>query len=161
VRLVGRCIDPAQAGSADDGQGGQQYPLAQAGATDLQIDGNQYRARVLPLARQQWPGSGGRVAAFGQRGGGAYQRLQLILLSITVLGVLGAAVASAVMARRITSPLRDLASVAKRLGRAITAKASTSAARMKSGASVPPLKPCAPKSPAANSRSAAWLIRTS
>lgn len=93
------------------------HPLAQAGATDLQIDGNQYRARVLPLARAS---NGQEAVAVLQRSVSEavapYQRLQLILLSITVLGVLGAAVASAVMARRITSPLRDLASVAKRLG---------------------------------------------
>lgn len=92
-------------------------PMDQAGATDLQIDGNQYRARVLPLARAS---NGQEAVAVLQRSVSEavapYQRLQLILLSITVLGVLGAAVASAVMARRITSPLRDLAAVAKRLG---------------------------------------------
>lgn len=92
-------------------------PMGQAGATDLQIDGNQYRARVLPLARAS---NGQEAVAVLQRSVSEavapYQRLQLILLSITVLGVLGAAVASAVMARRITSPLRDLAAVAKRLG---------------------------------------------
>lgn len=90
--------------------------MGQAGATDLQIDGNQYRARVLPLARAS---NGQEAVAVLQRSVSEavapYQRLQLILLSITVLGVLGAAVASAVMARRITSPLRDLATVAKRL----------------------------------------------
>ncbi len=93
------------------------HPMDQAAATDLQIDGNQYRARVLPLARAS---NGQEAVAVLQRSVSEavapYQRLQLILLSITVLGVLGAAVASAVMARRITSPLRDLASVAKRLG---------------------------------------------
>ncbi|WP_413456871.1 putative bifunctional diguanylate cyclase/phosphodiesterase [Herbaspirillum huttiense] len=93
------------------------HPMELAAATDLQIDGNQYRARVLPLARAS---NGQEAVAVLQRSVSEavapYQRLQLILLSITVLGVLGAAVASAVMARRITSPLRDLATVAKRLG---------------------------------------------
>ncbi|QJQ01651.1 diguanylate phosphodiesterase [Herbaspirillum rubrisubalbicans] len=88
-----------------------------AGATDLQIDGNQYRARILPLARAS---NGQEAVAVLQRSVSEavapYQRLQLILLSITVLGVLVAALASAVMARRITSPLRELAAVAKRLG---------------------------------------------
>ncbi|WP_254427008.1 bifunctional diguanylate cyclase/phosphodiesterase [Herbaspirillum sp. VT-16-41] len=88
-----------------------------AGPADLQIDGNQYRARILPLAQAS---NGQQAVAVLQRSVSEavapYQRLQVILLSITVLGVLGAAVASAVMARRITSPLRDLASVAKRLG---------------------------------------------
>ncbi|BEV16089.1 EAL domain-containing protein [Herbaspirillum sp. DW155] len=91
--------------------------MGQAGATDVQIEGNQYRARVLPLARAS---NGQEAVAVLQRSVSEavapYQRLQLILLSITVLGVLGAAVASAVMARRITSPLRELATVAKRLG---------------------------------------------
>ncbi|WP_343651402.1 EAL domain-containing protein [Herbaspirillum sp.] len=88
-----------------------------AGPADLQIDGNQYRARLLPLAHAS---NGQEAVAVLQRSVSEavapYRRLQLILLSITVLGVLGAAVASAVMARRITSPLRDLAGVAKRLG---------------------------------------------
>ncbi len=93
-------------------------PAVRAAAlADLQIDGNQYRARLLPLARAS---NGQEAVAVLQRSVSEavapYQRLQLILLSITVLGVLGGAAASAVMARRITSPLRELASVAKRLG---------------------------------------------
>ncbi len=88
-----------------------------AALADLQIDGNQYRARLLPLARAS---NGQEAVAVLQRSVSEavapYQRLQVILLSITVLGVLGGAAASAVMARRITSPLRELASVAKRLG---------------------------------------------
>ncbi|MFX5718269.1 cache domain-containing protein, partial [Acinetobacter baumannii] len=61
--------------------------MGQAGATDLQIDGNQYRARVLPLARAS---NGQEAVAVLQRSVSEavapYQRLQLILLSITVLG---------------------------------------------------------------------------
>ncbi len=94
-----------------------QPAMRAGGLIDLQIDGNQYRARLLPLAQAS---NGQQAVAVLQRSVSEavepYQRLQLILLSITVLGVLGAAVASAVLARRITSPLRDLADVAKRLG---------------------------------------------
>ncbi|WDZ94440.1 EAL domain-containing protein [Herbaspirillum sp. WKF16] len=88
-----------------------------SGVSDLQIYGNEYRARVLPLARSS---SGQEAVVVLQRSVSEavapYHRLQVILLTITILGVLIAALASAVMARRITSPLRELAAVAKRLG---------------------------------------------
>jgi diguanylate cyclase (GGDEF)-like protein len=85
--------------------------------SDLQIDGNEYRVRVLPLARS---GGDQEAVAVLQRSVSEavapYHRLQVILLTISVVGVMMAALASAVMARRITSPLRELAGVAKRLG---------------------------------------------
>lgn len=85
--------------------------------SDLQIYGNEYRARMLPLARSS---SGQEAVAVLQRSiseaVAPYHRLQVILLTISIVGVLIAALASAVMARRITSPLRELADVAKRLG---------------------------------------------
>lgn len=91
--------------------------LKASGVADLQIYGNEYRARVLPLARSS---SGQEAVAVLQRSVSEavapYHRLQVILLTISVVGVLIAALASAVMARRITSPLRELAAVAKRLG---------------------------------------------
>ncbi|MCA1326622.1 putative bifunctional diguanylate cyclase/phosphodiesterase [Herbaspirillum sp. alder98] len=91
--------------------------LHSARISDLRLDDNEYRTQLVPLARSS---SGQRAVAVLQRSVSEavapYHRLQVILLSISVLGVLIAALASAVMARRITSPLRDLAAVAKRLG---------------------------------------------
>lgn len=84
---------------------------------DLQIEGDLYRARMLPLARAS---NGQEAVAVLQRSvseaAAPYQHLQLILLGITLLGVVGGVIASTVMARRITSPLRELAEVARRLG---------------------------------------------
>ncbi|KAF1041645.1 MAG: putative signaling protein [Herbaspirillum frisingense] len=93
-------------------------PSMKTGAvSDLQIYGNEYRARLMRLARSS---SGQEAVAVLQRSiseaVAPYHRLQVILLTISVVGVLIAALASAVMARRITSPLRELAAVAKRLG---------------------------------------------
>jgi len=83
----------------------------------LRLGDNDYSARVLVLAK----GSTGQTAlAVLQRSiseaVAPYRRLQLILLSISVIGVIMAIFASAVVARRITSPLRSLAETARRLG---------------------------------------------
>ena len=83
----------------------------------LRLGDNDYSARVLVLAK----GSTGQTAlAVLQRSiseaVAPYRRLQLILLSISVIGVIMAIFASAFVARRITSPLRSLAETARRLG---------------------------------------------
>ena len=83
----------------------------------LTIGDNDYSARLLVLAK----GSSNQSAvAVLQRSiseaVAPYRRLQLILLTISVIGVVMAIFASAFVARRITSPLRSLADIAKRLG---------------------------------------------
>jgi len=83
----------------------------------LRLGDNDYSARVLVLAK----GSTGQTAlAVLQRSiseaVAPYRRLQFILLSISVIGVIMAIFASAFVARRITSPLRSLAETARRLG---------------------------------------------
>ncbi|EJL94332.1 diguanylate cyclase (GGDEF) domain-containing protein [Herbaspirillum sp. CF444] len=83
----------------------------------LKIGDNDYSARLLVLAKGA---SNQSAVAVLQRSiseaVAPYRRLQLILLTISVIGVAMAIFASAFVARRITSPLRSLADIAKRLG---------------------------------------------
>jgi len=98
----------------------QKLPLSLAHSSlvpQLTLGDNDYSARVLVLAK----GSTSQTAlAVLQRSiseaVAPYRRLQLILLSISVIGVIMAIFASAFVARRITSPLRSLAETARRLG---------------------------------------------
>jgi len=92
-------------------------PGANSFIPQLSIADNDYSARLLVLAK----GSTNQTAvAVLQRSiseaVAPYRRLQLILLTISVIGVAMAIFASAFVARRITSPLRALADIAKRLG---------------------------------------------
>lgn len=97
-----------------------QLPSTQATSSfmpQLKIGDNDYSARLLVLAK----GSTNQTAvAVLQRSiseaVAPYRRLQLILLTISVIGVVMAIFASAFVARRITSPLRSLADIANRLG---------------------------------------------
>ncbi|WP_016832394.1 EAL domain-containing protein [Herbaspirillum lusitanum] len=94
-----------------------QSPAANSFIPQLSIADNDYSARVLVLAKGQ--GSQSAVAVLQRSISEAvapYRRLQLILLSISIIGVIMAIFASAFVARRITSPLRALADIAKRLG---------------------------------------------
>lgn len=83
----------------------------------LKISDNDYSARLLAVAEGA---AGQRAVVVLQRSiseaVAPYRRLQVILLSISVIGVGLAVFASAFIARRITRPLRSLADIAKRLG---------------------------------------------
>ncbi|MFL9879744.1 EAL domain-containing protein [Herbaspirillum rhizosphaerae] len=94
-----------------------QKPDTSSFIPQLTIGDNDYSARLLVLAK----GSSNQSAvAVLQRSiseaVAPYRRLQLILLTISVIGVVMAIFASAFVARRITRPLRLLADIAKRLG---------------------------------------------
>ena len=83
----------------------------------LTLGDNEYSARMLILTQ----GTGKQTAIVVLQlsisdAVAPYRRLQLILLSISVVGVIVAIFTSAFVARRITSPLRALAETAKRLG---------------------------------------------
>lgn len=93
-------------------------PAMYSGAlTQIDIEDNEYSARMLPLAKAS---NGQEAVVVLQRSVSEavapYRRLQVVLLSISILGIVIAAVASAFMARRMTKPLRELARVAKRFG---------------------------------------------
>lgn len=83
----------------------------------LRIADNDYSARLLVVAEAS---NRQTAVAVLQRSiseaVAPYRRLQLILLTISVVGVGLAVFASAFIARRITRPLRSLADIAKRLG---------------------------------------------
>jgi diguanylate cyclase (GGDEF)-like protein len=82
----------------------------------LQVGDNDYSGRMVLLARD----GGASAAAVLQRSISEaiapYQQLQLVLLFITGIGVLIAIVGSTYTVKRITSPLRQLTDIAKRLG---------------------------------------------
>jgi len=117
----GKWVQDASTLSKEDGaMMSAQLPVKLNGNTvidELKIADNDYRARLLVLAS----GSGNqRAVAVLQRSiseaVAPYRRLQLILLFISVIGVIVAVFASAVMTRRMTRPLRVLTEVARRLG---------------------------------------------
>jgi diguanylate cyclase (GGDEF)-like protein len=92
-------------------------PASSSLIPQLSLGDNDYSARLLVLAQ----GSNGLTSvAVLQRSiseaVAPYRHLQLILLIISVIGVILAIFTSAFLVRRITSPLRSLAEIAKRLG---------------------------------------------
>lgn len=97
-----------------------QLPQSPAGSSfipQLSIADNDYSARLLVLAKGLDNQSAVAVLQRSiSEAVAPYRRLQLILLSISIIGVIMAIFASAFVARRITSPLRALADIAKRLG---------------------------------------------
>ena len=82
----------------------------------LEVGDNDYSGRMVVLAHD----GGASAAAVLQRSISEaiapYRQLQLILLFITGIGVLIAIFGSTFTVKRITSPLRQLAEIAKRLG---------------------------------------------
>jgi diguanylate cyclase (GGDEF)-like protein len=82
----------------------------------LQVGDNNYSSRMVMLAHD----GGASAAAVLQRSISEaiapYQQLQLVLLFITGIGVLIAILGSTYTVKRITSPLRQLTDIAKRLG---------------------------------------------
>jgi len=91
-------------------------PVAQGLAIDVSMGGDQYAGLSSELA-----GDDRQTAVVVlQRSVSAaiapYRALQMTLLILTAIGILVAAVISMVTARRITGPLRELTSTARRLG---------------------------------------------
>jgi diguanylate cyclase (GGDEF)-like protein len=97
--------------------------LAQAGSSPagtltLDAAGDEYSARVVPLTDSEEPGDGRAVALVLRSVDEAlapYRRLQWVLAGLTALGVLAFAIGSVIMARRVTTPIRRLATAAERL----------------------------------------------
>lgn len=83
---------------------------------NIQIDEDQYSTRIVPLAQN---GQASTIAVLQlsiSQAVAPYQKLQLTLLILTVFGAVVASVISAITARRITGPVRQLAETARRLG---------------------------------------------
>ncbi|MBP7661653.1 MAG: EAL domain-containing protein, partial [Burkholderiaceae bacterium] len=87
-----------------------------AGSPSARIDGTTYQTRLVPLASV----GGDEVSALMMRSIDAalepFERLQLMLLLITVVGALLSGTASFLTARRVTGPLKALTRSAERLG---------------------------------------------
>jgi GGDEF domain-containing protein len=87
-----------------------------AGSPSARIDGTTYQTRLVPLASVD----GDEVSALMMRSIDAalepFERLQLMLLLITVVGALLSGAASFLTARRVTGPLKALTRSAERLG---------------------------------------------
>lgn len=91
-------------------------PAAPGSASDISMGGEQYAGLQSELAS----GDGQTAVVLLQRSVSAaiapYRALQMTLLILTAAGILIAAFVSIVTARRITGPLRELTSTARRLG---------------------------------------------
>lgn len=83
---------------------------------DLDLAASDFSARVMPLARDANFAS---LVVFQRSVSEAvapYRQLQLTLLILTGFGILAAVIGSFFTARRITTPLKDLALIAERFG---------------------------------------------
>ncbi|HPU50499.1 MAG TPA: EAL domain-containing protein [Burkholderiaceae bacterium] len=87
-----------------------------AGSASARIDGTTYQTRLIPLASD----GGDEVSALMMRSIDAalepFERLQMLLLLITLVGALLSGTASFLTARRVTGPLKALTRSAERLG---------------------------------------------
>jgi diguanylate cyclase (GGDEF)-like protein len=86
-------------------------------AFDLDIDGNEYSARLVNLGRDGERGAGVMLARSIEEATAEYARLERRLMFLTIVGIIIAAAASVLTAKRIAQPLRQLAGIAARLER--------------------------------------------
>ncbi|WP_426177210.1 EAL domain-containing protein [Massilia sp. TWR1-2-2] len=86
-------------------------------AFDVDIDGNEYSARLVDLGRDGDRGAGVMLARSIEEATAEYGRLERRLMFLTIVGIIIAAVASVLTAKRIAQPLRQLAGIAARLER--------------------------------------------
>lgn len=82
----------------------------------LQIDDDQYSARILKLAQNAQFNTIAVLQLSISQAVAPYKELQRNLLILTVLGAVVASIISAITARRITGPVRQLAETARSLG---------------------------------------------
>ncbi|PWF54807.1 putative bifunctional diguanylate cyclase/phosphodiesterase [Massilia glaciei] len=87
-------------------------------AFDLEIDGSKFSARLVSIgADGGGPGAHVMLARSIDLATAQYTSLERTLIVLTVLGIIVAAVASVLTAKRIAQPLRDLAATALQLER--------------------------------------------
>ncbi|MBI3286127.1 MAG: EAL domain-containing protein [Burkholderiales bacterium] len=83
---------------------------------ELELDDEQYSARLLKLAQNEQTSTIAVLQLSISQAVAPYKKLQRNLLILTVLGAIVASIVSAITARRITGPVRQLAETARRLG---------------------------------------------
>ncbi|MFZ6654585.1 EAL domain-containing protein [Undibacterium sp. TJN19] len=82
----------------------------------IQIDDDQYSARVIKLAQNEQFSTIAVLQLSISQAVAPYKDLQRNLLILTVFGAILASIVSAITARRIAGPVRQLAETARRLG---------------------------------------------
>ncbi|MFZ6771831.1 EAL domain-containing protein [Undibacterium sp. SXout7W] len=83
---------------------------------NLEIDDDLYNARILPIAKSDQITTIAILQLSVSQAVAPYKKLQRNLLILTVIGTIIASIISAITARRITGPVRQLAETARRLG---------------------------------------------
>ncbi|MFZ6757367.1 EAL domain-containing protein [Undibacterium sp. Ji50W] len=83
---------------------------------NIQIDEDQYSTRIIQLAQNEQASTVAVLQLSISQAVAPYKKLQLNLLILTVFGAVVASIISAITARRITGPVRQLAETARRLG---------------------------------------------
>jgi diguanylate cyclase (GGDEF)-like protein len=86
-------------------------------AIDLDIGGAKYSGRLLRIGREAGQGASVLLARSIDSATEQYVRLEHTLVGLTLLGILVAGIAAVLTAKRVASPLRELAGTARRLER--------------------------------------------
>lgn len=84
---------------------------------DVDMDGSRYSARLVDIGRAGESGASVMLARSIEEATAEYSRLERRLVVLTIIGIIVAAVASVLTAKRIAQPLRQLAGIARRLER--------------------------------------------
>jgi diguanylate cyclase (GGDEF)-like protein len=95
----------------------QHARIGPAHTVDVDIGGSQYSARMVDISRDGERGASVMLARSIGEATEQYARLEQRLILLTILGIIVAAVASVLTAKRIAHPLRQLAGIARRLER--------------------------------------------
>ncbi|MFZ6862115.1 EAL domain-containing protein [Undibacterium sp. Ji67W] len=83
---------------------------------DLNLNDDHYSERILPLAKNEKSTTVAVLQLSINQAVAPYKKLQRNLLFLTIFGGIIASIFSAITARRITTPVRQLAETARRLG---------------------------------------------
>ena len=95
----------------------QSTRIGPAHTFDIDISGSRYSARMVDIGREGERGASVMLARSIDDATAEYARLERRLLLLTIVGIMVAAVASVLTAKRIAQPLRQLAGIARRLER--------------------------------------------
>jgi diguanylate cyclase (GGDEF)-like protein len=95
----------------------QATAVGSAHTFDVDIDGSKYSARLVDIGRDGERGASVMLARSIEEATAEYARLERRLMLLTIVGIIVAAVASVLTAKRIAQPLRQLAGIARRLER--------------------------------------------
>ncbi|MDB5755633.1 MAG: hypothetical protein JWR56_2061 [Massilia sp.] len=114
-RPVESTLAPAVAGSMLANL--QNTKIGAAHTFDIDISGSKYSARMVDISREGVRGASVMLARSIDEATEQYARLERRLMLLTIVGIVVAAVASVLTAKRIAQPLRQLAGIARRLER--------------------------------------------